>query len=286
MSAIQRVVDGGDLADAGKATWPVLHCVDQGEGEGDAVTGTVETNLLDAGANSTSGGTNREVVVGIESKNAAVDVEDVVRMHELCLRDGDGVVIAGNGRRWLGHTTVADELLLDRAVAPVLDIGCGPGRHLLALARRGVPALGLDVTPSAVRLARSRGASVLQRSIFEPVPGSGTWSTALLLDGNIGIGGDPATLLGRVGAVIRPGGGILIELGPPDVAPVIGRARVDHHGSLGPWFSWATVGAASLEAIAAAAGMQVSHTWRIGERWFAEIETATAPPLAQAVQPQ
>ena len=245
-----------------------------GKGEGDAVTGTVETNLLGASANSTPGGTNREVVVGIRSRN------------ELCLRDVDGVVISGKGRRWLGHTTAADELVLDRAVAPVLDIGCGPGRHLLALARRGVAALGLDVTPSAVRLARSRGASVLQRSIFEPVPQSGTWSTALLLDGNIGIGGDPAALLARVSAVIRPGGRILIELGAPDVAAVIGRARVDHHGCLGPWFNWATVGTASLEAIAAAAGMQVSHRWRTGERWFAEIETATAPPLAQVVQQQ
>ncbi|MDP8961380.1 MAG: class I SAM-dependent methyltransferase [Actinomycetota bacterium] len=287
MSAIQRVVDRGDLADAGKATWPVLHCGDQGKGQGDAVTGTVEANLLDASANSTPGGTNREVVVGIRSRNVAVEVENpLFTVDELCLRDVDGVVISGNGRRWLGQTTAADELLLDRAVAPVLDIGCGPGRHLLALARRGVAALGLDVTPSAVRLARSRGATVLQRSIFEPVAKSGTWSTALLLDGNIGIGGDPRALLARVSAVIRPGGRILTELGPPDVADVSGRARVDHHGCLGPWFNWATVGAASLEAIAAAAGMQVSHTWRIGERWFAEIETATTPPLAQVVPQQ
>ena len=275
------------MADAGQATWPVLHCVDRGKGEEDAVTGTVETNLLDASANSTPGGTNCEIVVGIRSRNVAVEVEHPpFTVDELCLRDVDGVVIAGNGRRWLGHTTAADELLLDRAVAPVLDIGCGPGRHLVALARRGVAALGLDVTPSAVRLARSRGASVLQRSIFEPVPESGTWSTALLLDGNIGIGGDPAALLARVSDVIRPGGRILIELDAPDVAPVIGPARVDHHGSLGPWFNWATVGAASLEAIGAAAGMQVSHTWRTGERWFAEIKTATAPRLAQVVQQQ
>ncbi len=109
-------------------------------------------------------------------------------MHELCLRDGHGVVMAGDGRRWLGAATAAEERLLDHAVAPVLDIGCGPGRHLLALARRGVAALGLDVTLSAVRLARSRGAVVVHGSIFEPVPETGTWSTALLLDGNIGIG--------------------------------------------------------------------------------------------------
>ncbi len=101
VSAIQRVVDRGDLADAEKATWPVLHCGDQGKGQGDAVTGTVEANLLDASANSTPGGTNREVVVGIRSRNVAVEVENpLFTVDELCLRDVDGVVISGNGRRW------------------------------------------------------------------------------------------------------------------------------------------------------------------------------------------
>ena len=34
VSAIQRVVDRGDSADAGKATWSVLHCGDQGRVRG------------------------------------------------------------------------------------------------------------------------------------------------------------------------------------------------------------------------------------------------------------
>ncbi len=202
---------------------------------------------------------------------------------ELCLRDGHGAVMAGDGRRWLGPATAADERLLDQAVAPVLDIGCGPGRHLLALARRGVAALGLDVTLSAVCLARSRGAEVVHGSIFEPVPETGTWSTALLLDGNIGIGGDPAALLARVGDVIRPGGRILVELGPPDRTDGARRARLDHHGCLGPWFDWATVGATSLESIAAEVGMVVSDTWRTDGRWFARVETTATFAVPELV---
>ena len=204
-------------------------------------------------------------------------------MHELCLRDGHGVAMAGDGRRWLAPATAADERLLDHAVAPVLDIGCGPGRHLLALARRGVAAVGLDVTPSAVRLARSRGAVVVHSSIFEPVPESGTWSTALLVDGNIGIGGDPVALLARVGDVIRPGGRILVELGPPGRTDGARRARLDHHGCLGPWFDWATVGATSIESIAAEAGMVVSDAWRTDGRWFAQVETPATSPVPKLV---
>src|SRR5205823_333854 len=92
------------------------------------------------------------------------------------------------------HTLEAQRRRL-RAVGPVLDVGCGPGRHVLALARRGVLAVGVDVTPAAVRYARARGAPVFRGSVFAAVPGVGHWRTALLLDGNIGIGGRPVVLL-------------------------------------------------------------------------------------------
>ena len=36
----------------------------------------------------------------------------------------------------------------------VLDVGCGPGRHALSLARRGLDVLGVDHSPDFVRLAR------------------------------------------------------------------------------------------------------------------------------------
>src|SRR5437016_14512065 len=36
----------------------------------------------------------------------------------------------------------------------VLDVGCGPGRHSLALARRGFTVVGVDISETFVRLAR------------------------------------------------------------------------------------------------------------------------------------
>jgi len=183
--------------------------------------------------------------------------------------------VAGDGQRWVGPTAPEDEYLLDRAEVPVLDIGCGPGRHLLALARRGIDGLGIDVTPSAVRLARSRGATVVEGSIFDSVPASGTWATALLLDGNIGIGGDAVALLVRVAAVLCSGGRILVELGPPGTAGGAERARVDHGSHTGPWFDWIEVDAASIGAIAAEARLEVVASWHAAGRWFAQIDTAT-----------
>src|SRR5438270_725149 len=36
----------------------------------------------------------------------------------------------------------------------VLDVGCGPGRHSLALATRGIDVLGVDLSPEFIELAR------------------------------------------------------------------------------------------------------------------------------------
>lgn len=77
--------------------------------------------------------------------------------------------------------------------------------------------LGIDVVPEAVALTRERGASALVRDVFAPVPGEGWWDTALLANGNIGIGGDPVTLLRRVHALLLPGGRAVVEVARPGV---------------------------------------------------------------------
>ncbi|HEX6394275.1 MAG TPA: class I SAM-dependent methyltransferase [Acidimicrobiales bacterium] len=41
---------------------------------------------------------------------------------------------------------------------PVADLGCGPGAHALALARRGYDVVGLDGSPRMVKVARTRAA--------------------------------------------------------------------------------------------------------------------------------
>ena len=86
----------------------------------------------------------------------------------------------------------------------MLDLGCGPGRHLAALRRRGKRGLGVDLSPVAVEFARGRGADAIIGSLWATVPGAGTYRTILLLDGNIGIGGAPVALLKRAGELLAP----------------------------------------------------------------------------------
>jgi SAM-dependent methyltransferase len=171
--------------------------------------------------------------------------------------------------RWLGPATAADEAVLARAEGPVLDVGCGPGRHVRALARRGVLALGVDASPAAVTLARARGTVVHQGSIFARVPGPGLWGSALLLDGNLGIGGDPARLLARIAGLLRPAGAVLAEIDPPGWLTRPVRARLAGPDGRSEPFGWALVGADGVHTVARDAGLAVEDLWADGARWFA-----------------
>jgi len=172
---------------------------------------------------------------------------------------------------WLGPAGAVDERVLERARGPVLDVGCGPGRHVHALARRGVLAVGIDISPIAVALARRRGATVLEASIFNRLPGAGRWRTALLLDGNVGIGGRPEALLARLSGLLSPGGTVLVELEPPGAGLVTGRVRIENGTRVGEWFAWARVGVDAIDDPANAAGVRVAARWHDGGRWFAEL---------------
>jgi SAM-dependent methyltransferase len=183
-------------------------------------------------------------------------------------------------RRWCGTADATDLDLLDRAPGAVLDLGCGPGRLVIELARQGRQAAGVDTSRVAVRLARKAGATALCRSIFATVPGEGAWDSVLLADGNIGIGGDPVALLRRCRDVIGPAGRVLVELDPPGTGMRAERVRLERGGQRGHWFAWAHVGADAIKGPAADAGLRVAETWERAGRSFAAL---VARPLGSAV---
>ena len=185
------------------------------------------------------------------------------------VRFEDGSVRPLNVGRWVGGADAVDEHALAQLSGPVLDVGCGPGRHLHALARRGVFGLGVDLCPGAVALARGRGAAAIVGSIFGEVPHAGRWRSALLLDGNIGIGGRPARLLARIVSLLAPRGAILVELAAPETSTIETLARIETASAVSDWFAWAVVSAASIGELAEPAGMQVSDVWQNRGRWFA-----------------
>jgi SAM-dependent methyltransferase len=175
--------------------------------------------------------------------------------------------------RWNTPTTVEERRLLATVEGPAIDLGCGPGRLVLDLAARGVTALGVDSSPDAARLARRRGAAVLRRDLFGPLPGEGRWATALLFDGNVGIGGDPVRLLSRCCRLISPLGRVIVEVAPPGTGWCRLSARLEHDGRRSAPFDWAVVGADAVADLATPAGLGVgTMTGTASGRWFATLE--------------
>jgi SAM-dependent methyltransferase len=188
------------------------------------------------------------------------------------LRSADGTLAPLPLDRWIRPADAADAAVLALAEPAVLDLGCGPGRHLAALRAAGKPALGVDLSPVAVRLARRRGAAAIPGDVFGLVPWAGHWRTALLLDGNVGIGGAPAALLRRTCELLAPGGSALVELDPPGAPTLRTRLRIEAPEVVSEWFRWARVGVDEIDALAARAGLPVRDVFTAGGRWLAHLQ--------------
>lgn len=137
--------------------------------------------------------------------------------------------------------------------------------------RRGITALGTDVSGTAVRLTRQRGGMAIRRDVFQRLPGEGRWRHALLVDGNIGIGGDPVALLRRVFQLLAADGRALVELDPPGRRSHAEPVRVNG----GAWFPWAWLGVDALDEVASAVNLKVTWMAVHGRRHFAELTRRT-----------
>lgn len=174
--------------------------------------------------------------------------------------------------RWSDAADATDLSLLVGARGAVLDIGCGPGRMVKAAADRGLPALGIDVSQAAIEIATAAGLNVLHRSVFEPLPCEGGWDLALLIDGNIGIGGDPRALLARTRELLRPTGEAIVEVHPDrERDRAFEGTVIDIRGHQSANFPWAEIGRDALESKARYAGLALVHAWEAGARSFCRL---------------
>ncbi|MFH9861999.1 class I SAM-dependent methyltransferase [Streptomyces sp. NPDC017202] len=202
----------------------------------------------------------------------------------LFLRRADGRLLPLEVERWCARADRVDMEVLDRCEGAVLDVGCGPGRLVAELAARGRTALGVDVSEAAVEHTVRLGGQALRRSVFEPLPGEGRWGTVLLMDGNVGIGGDPRALLDRAARLLSPGGLLIAETLPVDVderaeVQVVDVAEAPA-GSSGP-FPWARLGTPALSRYADRAGWSAVDQWAAGGRCFAALRSRSASSSAE-----
>lgn len=111
---------------------------------------------------------------------------------------------------------------------PIADLGCGPGAHALALARRGYDVVGIDGSPRMVEVARARAVRDEVDATFDVHDVS-----APLHFADASLGGalailvlqhlpKPAAFITEIRRCLQPGGHLLI------VAPARGGALPQH----------------------------------------------------------
>ena len=101
---------------------------------------------------------------------------------------------------------------------PVADLGCGPGAHALALARRGYDVVGVDGSPRMVEVARTRAARDGVDATFEVQDVSAALRFAdASLEGVLAILvlqhlPHPAAFIAEIRRCLRPSGHLLITI--------------------------------------------------------------------------
>ncbi|HSF98210.1 MAG TPA: methyltransferase domain-containing protein [Ornithinibacter sp.] len=186
-------------------------------------------------------------------------------------------------RRFLARADRVERRLLASTHGSVLDVGCGPGRMVAEALRVRRRVLGVDVSPVCVRLAADHGLPVHLGSVFGQVPGAGSWDVVLLLDGNVGIGGDPAALLRRCADLGSPGARLVVETAGQRGLDRRFTARVSTPGagdSAG--FPWAEVGADALITTAAVAGWYPVQEVRRRGRSFVVLARSLPSPRVRS----
>ena len=100
----------------------------------------------------------------------------------------------------------------------------------------------------------TRGGLALHRRISDPLPAEGRWGTALLVDSNIGMGGDLEALLRRCHDLIAARGLVICEVDPTPDRDEVHQVVLSSDRLTSTPLPWGRIGARTLARVAWHAG--------------------------------
>lgn len=170
---------------------------------------------------------------------------------------------------------------------PVLDVGCGPGRHARALEARGVDVVGVDLSLPFLQAA-GPGRWVRADARRLPVATAAVDHAICLCQGGFGLlgGDDESVAMAELARVLRPGGRLVLsafssyfavrflEEGDRfDAASGVNHERTevrDPGGAVAAFDLWTTCFTPrELRLMAASAGLDVEHLWSVAPGAYA-----------------
>lgn len=203
------------------------------------------------------------------------------------IRRSDGFVDEHSVGIWFANDFhEAEQPFTDELSGRVLDVGCGAGRHVLAMQEQDIDVTGVDISQGAISVCQSRGCEIVTvDDIMRPSQGlrSKPFDVISLFGNNIGIGGckqGVVTMLQNLRKLIDQEGKLLIAaLDVSKTEKLIHKQyqldnlakglppgqinmRMEYDSSVGPWFDWLHPLPAELERYAAAASWQMEVVYR------------------------
>ena len=170
--------------------------------------------------------------------------------------------------------------LLEDIGGPVLDLGCGTGRHSLMLQGRGLDVTALDISPGAVDVARERGVADVRLGDLHDPPDDHKWSAVLMMCGNLGLAGgweDSRRLLSRLAGLCRAGAILVADTVDPvraaddsyrayiernrqrGLPPGLTRLRLRYGDRVTPWWDLLNLTADELEPLVDGTGWTIER---------------------------
>jgi SAM-dependent methyltransferase len=121
------------------------------------------------------------------------------------------------GRDWRGEVDLITSILRRHNSKSIVDLGCGTGHHVRALAKLGFRATGIDISNPSIRFARRKAkeenaeATFLVGSYYDYRP-SELFDAALCLNWSIPVRDDAVRrFLDNTNALLRPGGLLIFD---------------------------------------------------------------------------
>lgn len=175
----------------------------------------------------------------------------------------------------------------------VLDVGCGPGRHAHALARRGIAVHGVDISRRFVDLATAAapGGATFERLDARALPFDAEFDAAISLCqgafGLLGGGSEDGDVLTGMARAVRPGARVacsafsayfqvrFLEDSTFDADAGVNHERAtvkDDAGHDAEFDLWTTCFTPrELRLLAERAGLTVEHVWSVGPGAYAAV---------------
>jgi SAM-dependent methyltransferase len=196
---------------------------------------------------------------------------------------------------WPAHQREAMRYVSGR----VLDVGCGAGRHALYLQEKGFPVLGIDESPLAIRVCRSRGLRQTRVIRITQIPTTmGTFDSILMLGNNLGLLAGYKRgrwLLRRFRRLTSDRGRIIAETLNPYATqnpfhkryrrlnrsrgrmPGQVRLRLHYQGYATRWFDYLLVSPGELKRLVAGTGWHITDFIQSGGPAYVAILDKTGP---------